>query len=48
MVEYVVVPDAGHLVPLERPEEVTRALAGLVRRVAAETAERTRQPWDAP
>ncbi|MFC4693019.1 MULTISPECIES: alpha/beta fold hydrolase [Geodermatophilus] len=35
MVEYVVVPDAGHLVPLERPEEVTRALSGLLRRVAA-------------
>ena len=34
-VEYVVVPGAGHLVPLERPEEVTRALAGLVRRVGA-------------
>ncbi|MGY1782153.1 alpha/beta fold hydrolase [Geodermatophilus sp. SYSU D01036] len=37
MVEYVVVPDAGHLVPLERPEEVTRALSGLLRRVAAGT-----------
>jgi pimeloyl-ACP methyl ester carboxylesterase len=34
-VEYVVVPGAGHLVPLERPEEVTGALAGLVRRVGA-------------
>ncbi len=43
MVEYVVVPEAGHLVPLEKPEEVTRALAGLVRRVAAETAERSRE-----
>ncbi|SDC09443.1 Pimeloyl-ACP methyl ester carboxylesterase [Geodermatophilus telluris] len=39
-VEYVVVPDAGHLVTLEKPAEVTRALAGLVRRVAAETAAR--------
>jgi pimeloyl-ACP methyl ester carboxylesterase len=34
-VEYVVVPDAGHLVILEHPEVVTAALAGLVRRVAA-------------
>jgi pimeloyl-ACP methyl ester carboxylesterase len=33
--EYVVVPDAGHLVILEHPEVVTAALAGLVRRVAA-------------
>jgi pimeloyl-ACP methyl ester carboxylesterase len=37
-VEYVVVPRAGHLVTLERPEEVTRALAGLLRRVVATTA----------
>jgi pimeloyl-ACP methyl ester carboxylesterase len=36
--EYVVVPRAGHLVLLERPEEVTAALTGLVRRVAAERA----------
>ena len=42
MVEYVVVPDAGHLVQLEKPEEVTRALEGLVRRVAAATAGRVR------
>ena len=41
MVEYVVVHDAGHLVQLEKPEEVTRALSGLVRRVAAEVAERS-------
>ncbi|SFO96872.1 Pimeloyl-ACP methyl ester carboxylesterase [Geodermatophilus dictyosporus] len=40
--EYVVVPDAGHLVPLEKPDEVTRALSGLLRRVAAETAGRPR------
>jgi len=38
--EYVVVPDAGHLVPLEKPDEVTRALSGLLRRVAAEPAGR--------
>jgi pimeloyl-ACP methyl ester carboxylesterase len=31
--EYVVVPGAGHLVPLERPDEVTGALARLLRRV---------------
>jgi pimeloyl-ACP methyl ester carboxylesterase len=42
MVEYVVVPDAGHLVQLEKPEEVTRALEGLVRRVAAATRGRVR------
>ncbi len=41
-VEYVVVPDAGHLVTLERPEEVTAALSRLIRRVAAETAGRPR------
>jgi pimeloyl-ACP methyl ester carboxylesterase len=40
MVEYVVVPDAGHLVPLEKPEEVTRALSGLVRRVTTRTGVR--------
>jgi pimeloyl-ACP methyl ester carboxylesterase len=34
-VEYVVVPDAGHLVPLERPDEVTAAVGRLLRRVAA-------------
>ncbi|MBM7805935.1 pimeloyl-ACP methyl ester carboxylesterase [Geodermatophilus bullaregiensis] len=39
-VEYVVVPQAGHLVTLEKPDEVTRALTGLLRRVAAETAGR--------
>jgi pimeloyl-ACP methyl ester carboxylesterase len=33
--EYVVVPDAGHLVVLEKPQAVTAALAGLLRRVAA-------------
>jgi pimeloyl-ACP methyl ester carboxylesterase len=39
-VEYVVVPDAGHLVPLERHAEVTAALGGLLRRVAAGLPER--------
>ncbi|MGY1807186.1 alpha/beta fold hydrolase [Blastococcus sp. SYSU D00669] len=34
--EYLVVPDAGHLVLLEKHEEVTAALAGLLRRAAAE------------
>jgi pimeloyl-ACP methyl ester carboxylesterase len=34
--EYVVVPDAGHLVLLEKPAEVTDALTGLLRRVGAE------------
>jgi pimeloyl-ACP methyl ester carboxylesterase len=38
LVEYVVVPDAGHLVPLERPEEVTRAITRLLRRVTARGA----------
>ena len=33
---YVVVPDAGHLVMLEKPDEVTEALTALIRRVAAE------------
>lgn len=32
-VEYVVVPDAGHMVPLEKPDEVTAALSRLLRRV---------------
>ncbi|MCZ2816992.1 alpha/beta fold hydrolase [Modestobacter sp. VKM Ac-2984] len=34
-VEYVAVPDAGHLVPLEHPSQVTDVLASLVRRVVA-------------
>ncbi|HEX2074095.1 MAG TPA: alpha/beta hydrolase [Geodermatophilus sp.] len=33
--EYVVVSDAGHMVPLEKPEEVTAALGRLLRRVTA-------------
>jgi pimeloyl-ACP methyl ester carboxylesterase len=35
-VTFVVVPDAGHLVLLEKPAEVTAALSELLRRVAAE------------
>ncbi|WP_299952388.1 alpha/beta fold hydrolase [uncultured Modestobacter sp.] len=35
-VDYVEVPDAGHLVLLEHPAQVTAALADLIRRVAAE------------
>jgi pimeloyl-ACP methyl ester carboxylesterase len=34
--EYVVVPEAGHMVLLERPAEVTAALSALLRRVAAD------------
>ncbi len=34
--EYVVVPVAGHLVPLERPAEVTAAITRLLRRAGAE------------
>jgi pimeloyl-ACP methyl ester carboxylesterase len=37
-VEYVVVPEAGHMVPLEKPDDVTRALVRLIRRVAAGSA----------
>jgi pimeloyl-ACP methyl ester carboxylesterase len=37
----VVVPDAGHLVPLEKPAEVTAALTRLLRRVAAAQPERS-------
>jgi pimeloyl-ACP methyl ester carboxylesterase len=35
-VEHVVVPGAGHMVPLEMPAEVTAALSALIRRVSAE------------
>ncbi len=35
-VEHVVVPGAGHMVPLEKPAEVTAALSALIRRVSAE------------
>ena len=34
--QYVVVPDAGHMVLLEKPAEVTAALSRLLRRVAAD------------
>jgi pimeloyl-ACP methyl ester carboxylesterase len=37
-VEYVVVPDAGHMVLLEKPDEVTAALSALLRTVVAESA----------
>jgi pimeloyl-ACP methyl ester carboxylesterase len=36
-VEFVVVPDAGHLVLLEKPAEVSDAISGLIRRVVAES-----------
>jgi pimeloyl-ACP methyl ester carboxylesterase len=35
-VEYVVVAEAGHMVPLEKPDEVTAALSALLRRVSAD------------
>jgi pimeloyl-ACP methyl ester carboxylesterase len=35
-VEFVMVHGAGHLVLLEKPDEVTAALSALIRRVAAE------------
>jgi pimeloyl-ACP methyl ester carboxylesterase len=38
--EYVVVPDAGHLVLLEKPDEVTAALTRLLRRVMADARAR--------
>jgi pimeloyl-ACP methyl ester carboxylesterase len=42
--EYVVVPDAGHLVLLEKPEQVDEALTHLLRRVSAPLpAERRRR-----
>nr|WP_221203980.1 alpha/beta hydrolase [Modestobacter versicolor] len=39
--EFVVVPGAGHLVLLEKPEQVTAALGELIRRVAAEQGARS-------
>jgi pimeloyl-ACP methyl ester carboxylesterase len=39
--EYVVVPEAGHMVQLERPDEVSAALTALLRRVSAEHGART-------
>jgi pimeloyl-ACP methyl ester carboxylesterase len=41
--EYVVVPDAGHLVLLEKHEEVSSVLSRLVRRVATERHLATRR-----
>ena len=38
--EFVVVPDAGHMVLLEKPDEVSAALTALLRRVAAERGPR--------
>ena len=35
--QFVVVPDAGHLVLLEKPAEVTEALTALLRTVGAST-----------
>src|SRR4051812_11661690 len=40
-VRFVVVPDAGHLVLLEKPDEVTAALTELLRRVGAEESARS-------
>ncbi|TFV88242.1 alpha/beta hydrolase [Blastococcus sp. CT_GayMR16] len=39
--ELVVVPDAGHLVLLEKPTEVSAALTAMLRRVSAEQGART-------
>jgi pimeloyl-ACP methyl ester carboxylesterase len=36
--EFVVVPDAGHMVLLEKPDVVDEALTGLLRRVGAAKA----------
>jgi pimeloyl-ACP methyl ester carboxylesterase len=44
LVQFVVVPGAGHLVLLEKPEEVTRALSELLRRVAADLPATARRP----
>jgi pimeloyl-ACP methyl ester carboxylesterase len=35
-VDHVVVHEAGHMVPLEKPDEVTAALSALLRRVVAD------------
>ena len=40
-VRYVVVPGAGHMVQLEAPDEVSRALTALLRQVAAERSSRS-------
>lgn len=39
-VDFVVVSEAGHLVPLEKPADVTAALSRLLRRIVAELPER--------
>ena len=39
--EFVVVPEAGHMVLLEKPDEVSAALTGLLRRVSADKGVRT-------
>ena len=41
LVEHVVVPGAGHMVPLEKPAEVSAALTALIRRVTAERSAAT-------
>jgi pimeloyl-ACP methyl ester carboxylesterase len=41
--EYVVVPDAGHMVLLEKPAEVSDALSALLRRVAADARSGVRE-----
>ena len=38
--EFVVIPDAGHMVLLERPDEVSSALTALLRQTGAETGAR--------
>jgi pimeloyl-ACP methyl ester carboxylesterase len=40
-VRYVVVPGAGHMVTLEAPDEVSRALTDLLRQVVAARTSRT-------
>ncbi len=41
--EYVVVPEAGHMVLLEKPDEVTAALSTLLRRVVTDTRSSVRR-----
>ncbi|MDI6098137.1 alpha/beta hydrolase [Actinoplanes sp. NEAU-A12] len=45
--DVTVVPGAGHMLPLERPEEVSAALLRIVRRVARQ-AKRARRPISSP
>jgi pimeloyl-ACP methyl ester carboxylesterase len=35
LLDHVVVPEAGHMVPLEKPDAVTGAIVRLIRRVTA-------------